>query len=58
MEHKMEKQIIIALGREFGSGGHEAAEELAKKYGILFLDHKLLENISNEKNVDILDLQR
>lgn len=55
---KMEKQIIIALGREFGSGGHEAAESLATKYGIQFLDHKLLEAISNEKNVDIKDLQR
>ncbi len=57
-ERVLDKQIIIALGREFGSGGHEAAEELAKKYGILFLDHKLLENISNEKHVDILELQK
>lgn len=49
----MEKQIIIALGREFGSGGHEAGEILAKKYGILFLDHSLLQNISDNKHVDL-----
>ena len=28
------KQIIIALGREFGSGGHIVAQKLAEHYGI------------------------
>ena len=27
----MEKQLIISIGREFGSGGHIIAEALAKK---------------------------
>ena len=30
----MGKQIIISVGREFGSGGHEIAEKLAKHYDI------------------------
>ena len=34
----MEKQLIIAIGREFGSGGHEIARRLAKHYGLLLLD--------------------
>ena len=25
-------QLIISIGREFGSGGHEIAEKLAKHY--------------------------
>ena len=49
----MSKQIIIALGREFGSGGHEAAELLAKKRDIPILDHLLLQNIAEEKNMEL-----
>ena len=30
----MEKQLIISVGREYGSGGHEIAEKLANHYGI------------------------
>lgn len=54
----MDKQIIIALGREFGSGGHEAAEIIAKKYNMPFLDHVLLQNISEEKNIDLGILEK
>lgn len=54
----MEGQVILAVGREFGSGGHEAAEILAKKYGILFLDHALLKNISNEKKIALELLEK
>ena len=49
----MENQIIIALGREFGSGGHEAGKKLADRYGIKFLDHYLLQTIADEKCIDI-----
>ena len=44
----MESQLIISVGREFGSAGHEIAEELAKHYGISLLDHNLLDEIANE----------
>ena len=54
----MEEKIIIALGREFGSGGHEAGEILAEKYGIMFLDHALLQKIAQEKNIDLEILER
>ena len=30
----MSDQLIITLGREFGSGGHAIAVELANRYGI------------------------
>ena len=47
----MEKQLIISVGREYGSGGHEIAEKLANHYGIQLLDHNLLDEIAAKKNV-------
>ena len=47
----MERQLIISVGREYGSGGHEIAEKLAKHYGIQLLDHNLLDEIAAKKNV-------
>ena len=48
----MEKQLIISVGREFGSGGHEIAEMLAEKFGLNLYDSNLLEEIATEKKVD------
>lgn len=42
------KQTIIALGREFGSGGHIVAEKLAKHYNIPLYDKELLLEIAKE----------
>lgn len=52
----MEKQLIISVGREFGSGGHVIAEELAKRFQIPFYDENLLVHIAEEKNLDQDDL--
>lgn len=49
----MEKQLIISVGREYGSGGHEVAEKLSKHYGIQLLDHNLLDEIAAKKNVNM-----
>ena len=35
----MEQQIIISIGREFGSGGHEIATMIAEKYNLPSYDH-------------------
>ena len=48
----MGKQLIISVGREFGSGGHEIAEMLAKKFDLKLYDKNLLQNIAQEKEVD------
>ena len=53
----MEKQLIISIGREVGSGGHEIAEILAKHYNIPLLDKNILEDIAEKKNVDAADLK-
>ena len=49
----MEKQIIISISREFGSGGHYIAEKLSKELGILLLDQNMLEQISENCRVDM-----
>lgn len=49
----MEKQLIISVGREYGSGGHEIAEKLSKHYGIQLFDHNLLDEIAAKKNVNM-----
>ena len=43
--------MIISVGREYGSGGHEIAEKLSKHYGIQLFDHNLLDEIAAKKNV-------
>ncbi|MBQ4515905.1 MAG: cytidylate kinase-like family protein [Clostridia bacterium] len=48
----MDRQLIISIGREFGSGGHIIAEALAKRFDLPLYDHNLLEHIAEEKNVD------
>ena len=48
----MEKQLIISLGREFGSGGHVIAEKLADNYGIALYDKNILQDIAEEKVVN------
>ncbi len=46
----MEKQVIIAIGREFGSGGHAIAEQIAKDMGLKLYDRNILEEIAEEKS--------
>ena len=47
-----ERQIIISIGREFGSGGHEIAEHIAKDMELPFYDYNLMGIIAGEKNTD------
>lgn len=53
----MGKQLIISVGREVGSGGHEIAELLAKHYNIPLIDKNILEEIAEQKDVDAADLK-
>jgi len=40
--------MIISIGREYGSGGHEIGLRLAKNYGIKFYDKQALIQIAKE----------
>lgn len=46
------KPMIISIGRECGSGGHEIGEKLAKHYGITLYDRNLIEKLAEETNQD------
>ena len=48
----MEKQIIITIGREYGSGGHEIGRKLAERLHMGFYDRNILDEIAYGKNVD------
>ena len=54
----MSKQLIIALGREFGSGGHEIARLLAERFGIPLYDKNMLEVIAESQGLDHRKLGR
>ena len=47
----MEKQMIISIGREYGSGGHKIAEELARRFSLPYYDRNLLDEIAREKEI-------
>ena len=54
----MGKQFIIAISREFGSGGHHIAEELAKRFGVSYYDHNLLDEIAEQKGFNVHKLNK
>ena len=52
------KQLIIAISREFGSGGHVIAEDIADRFGLDLYDYRILQEIAAEKGMDIEELKR
>lgn len=54
----MEKQIMISISREFGSGGRQIAEKVAEDLGLPLYDRSLLDAIAKEKNMDVEHLQK
>ena len=53
----MKKQLIISVGREYGSGGHLVADKLAEKYGLPLYDRNLLKEVAASRNLDSKDLE-
>lgn len=49
--------LIITIGREFGSGGHIIGELLAEHYGIQLFDRDLLKMVSEENDIDYEELE-
>lgn len=54
----MAEQLIISISREYGSGGHVIAEELAKRFNLPLYDRNLLDHIAAEKNGNIEELRK
>ncbi|MCD8073589.1 MAG: cytidylate kinase-like family protein [Lachnospiraceae bacterium] len=47
----MAKKVVVTIGRQFGSGGHEIGEKLAKKLGIKFYDKELIKVIAKQSGL-------
>lgn len=49
--YKFKRQIIITVGREYGSGGRTSAKILAEKLGINYYDDEILKMASEESAI-------
>ena len=47
----MEKKLLITIGRQFGSGGKEVAEELGRKLGIPVYDSELITEAARKSGI-------
>ncbi|MCQ2591290.1 MAG: cytidylate kinase-like family protein [Treponema sp.] len=54
----MNKQIIISIGRQYGSAGHEIGRKLAEMLDIPVYDRNLFDEIGKIKNIDTNDLEK
>ncbi|MBE5921278.1 MAG: cytidylate kinase-like family protein [Lachnospiraceae bacterium] len=52
-----QKQVIISIGREFGSAGHEIADKISEIFNLPLYDYHLLREIAEEKNVHVGNLE-
>ena len=44
--------MVITIGREYGSGGHEIGQKLAKELGFSFYDKDLLKIVAEKSGID------
>lgn len=54
----MEKQIMISISREFGTGGHAIAKRIAKDLDIALYDRNILDALAKEKGIDVESLEK
>ncbi len=54
----MEKQVIITVGREAGSGGLEVARLLGEKLGITVYDKNIFAEIGEKFDIDTTNLEK
>ena len=54
----MNRQIIISISREYGSGGHEVGRKLAEKLDIPFYDRNLLDEVAKKSGSDAAELSK
>ncbi len=57
-EYTMEQQLIISVGREFGSGGRVIAEALAKRFDIPIYDRHLITEIAEKTGLSPEEIEK
>jgi cytidylate kinase len=48
----MDKQMIISIGRQCGSGGHIIGEKLAERYGLKLYDRNIIQLLAEDMETD------
>ena len=48
----MEKNIVVTIGRQYGSGGKEIGRKLAERMGVTFYDEELVTMAAENSNID------
>ena len=46
-----EKKLVITIGRQYGSGGHDIGKALAKKLGVKLYDKEMLKRAAKESGI-------
>lgn len=54
----MKDNIIVTIARQYGSGGHEVGELLAKEFNLAFHDKSLIELAAQKSGIDMEVLKR
>ena len=54
----MKDNIIVTIARQYGSGGHEVGELVAKEFGLEFHDRSLIEMAAQKSGIDMEVLKR
>lgn len=47
----MDKNVVVNIGRQYGSGGHEIGKRLAKKINVPFYDNEIIAIASKESGI-------
>ncbi len=54
----MKDNIIVTIARQYGSGGHEVGEIVAKEHGLVFHDKSLIELAAQKSGIDLEVLKK
>lgn len=49
----MEKQLIVSISRQYGSGGHYIALQLAERLGLPIVDYEVFNEMAKAKGIDL-----
>lgn len=53
-----DKQVIVSISREFGSGGHDIAEKISKDLGYKFYDKDIINEVAKDFNADPEEIKK
>jgi cytidylate kinase len=52
------KQLIVSIGREYGSGGHIIAEKIAERFELPLYDKNILSEVALKRNLNLKDIEK